>query len=343
MDTPATLGAAAPSAESASTTSSSSPVAKEAERHAKAAALIADDSGDDTTDAVPETPEAPATPATPADAKTDADGDPEDADANSTDPNRVFRALTKKNKRLREKTRRHQAEVEKFQQERQAFARERSELEQLRAVMAKAKDDPVAFIEEVGVDYRELTSRMLKAGSEQERIERLEARIREREEQDKRAAEEAEQTQKQSAAKARLAQVEATFLETAKKHRHLSAFDDGVLVRAGHRAADALAERLGRSPSFDEIAQALEQEAKAQFQRQQSILGASSSEQATEIGKPEVRNAPKTLSNRAASESSGRNRHLTEAERRAAAAKLLGQSMGDLAPRSGGRAEALPP
>lgn len=264
--------------------------------------------------------------AEPAEEATEAEPEAEEAKAPEAPKTPPWKAYERKKAALREE----RAKVEAAKAEVNSYVREHAPLieagKHLERLKALASSDPVALLEAFGLDYGRVTSHVLQSGSPDAKLEQLERQLKQREEQDRTA---------QQRAVAQRAEHEFLSIATkADTYPDLTTFAEvfgaETVVKEAYDVAHQLTSAWGRSPSDAEIASELDRRAGIYHSRVRGVAHSTTPARSPgpgERAKSSVTRAPTTISQQHASESSGKSREDTEAERIDKARALLASGL----------------
>lgn len=247
-----------------------------------------------------------------------AGGEESQAQANPATPapDKVFAALARKKAKLAAEKQALLAEKQKWEMEVSSRKHEFDELNKYRELNKLAKEDPVKFMESVGLDYSDVTKRILERDTPDEKIKVLAAEL----EAERKARIEREQMLEKHSLMTQQRQAEDKFLSIVNsndKFKSLQLHEREELVAAGNQMADALRERLGHAPTLEQVAEALAKSAEDYqrkfYERLNSVYGSP------------VEKKSKTISNKMASDGMIVKDNMTHEERIKAAVRFMEQ------------------
>lgn len=240
-----------------------------------------------------------------------------------------WKAYERKRARLREEAegvRRARAELEA---QLQANAPLFEDGKRFRAMREQATSDPLSALEALGLTYEQLTRAVLSGDDDRERRKAADA-----------AAEpikkeiEALRSERQQAA---VHQAEREFVSLASRAEAfpelsvwVDTFGPQAVLTEAYGVADQLRSAWGRNPSDEEIARELDRRAGIFHTKVRGAAPSAIPARTTgpgERAKSSVTRAPTTISQRHASETSGKGRDETEEERVSRARELLAQGL----------------
>jgi len=231
-------------------------------------------------------------------------------------PDKVFAALARKKAKLAAEKQALLAEKQRWEMEVTSRKGEFDELSKYRELNKLAKEDPVKFMESVGIDYSDVTKRILERDTPDEKIKVLAAEL----EAERKARMEREQMLEKHSLMTQQRQAEDKFVSivnSSDKFKSLQLHDREELVAAGNQMADALRERLGRPPTLEQVAEALSKSAEDYQRKFYEKLN-------SVYGSPPERKA-KTISNKMASDGVIVKDNMTHEERMKAAVRFMEQ------------------
>lgn len=266
-------------------------------------------------------PEAPANDAAPLEAANENEAPEAEKKA---DPGKLLAALTRKKAKLRAE----QAALAQQRDELRAQAAQAAEIakrsEQVQQLLARAREGDLEALEALGVRYDDLTTRILRKNTPDEKIDtlqkQLEAERKAREEHEKRLQERELAAQAEQAVKAFVGMVQGG------QYPEASLYPAERIAAWGNQLADDMARaRGGAYPSMQEIAGELERILAAEHAR---IRGTQAKPAAPAEAAAKKPKAPSpTLSNRDSAASAGGKR-LSDEERDRLFAEWVAANMG---------------
>lgn len=157
------------------------------------------------------------------------------------------------------------AEKAKIVSEREALAAERADLEGLKARFARIKDDPIEGLKESGLNYEELTRKIIQAGTPEAKIEALHQKL------------EAIEAQRRQELQEQQSRVSRTEIESSKDfyQKHIfnnierfptvSLYDEQEVREAAWHIATQAFQKTGEPPDAEQVAEYMEEQAASRF------------------------------------------------------------------------------
>lgn len=159
------------------------------------------------------------------------------------------------------------AEKEAIRTEREASSRERQEIEQLRARYARIKEDPIEGLKEAGVDYSELTKRIINRDNPtaEYQIEELRKELFSLKEQREQEQQSIQQTKAEQQIHSGKSAYEEFIFKNEDKYPTLTLYEPAEVREAAWDVATKYYQKTGVAPDPEQLAIFLESQAEQRY------------------------------------------------------------------------------
>lgn len=223
------------------------------------------------------------------------------------------------------------AEKEALAKDREAYARDKAEIEAQKARYAKVKENPIEGLKEAGLSYEELTRKILELDTPEAKIGALAEELRALKEERAREHQERVSRETQAQVESGKDQFQKHIFDNVDKYPTLTLYDEARVRAAAWALASQAYSESGEVPTFEAIAQHLEDQLVSEqdeLARRRAARQPVPSPPAAPVSKAGVKTLSSSMVSERATPALPSNYHeLSRAEQRAIDAEFLAKNL----------------